>query len=356
MFDVLYLNKQEDLEAYKNIVSTYFSDSVYNVVDYFDIFCGGTDDLVCFISKVDKKTIILPGYIKNINIHDEHTGFKDFFTPYGYTGNYYSASVDLHDLEEFWSKVKNWLSQNNIISAFIRFNLFDNYIGFNGCIHNTMLNIKGEIIDKETQWDNFEHKVRKNVKKAIRENLTSKVYYKNIEDSVIQNFHDVYIKTMKRTNANESFFYSLDQFKAFCNSNEDLCAICNIYDDGVVVSSELLLISNNSVFSFLGGTLEAYFDKRPNDFLKFEVINWAREKGFEYYVLGGGYGYEDGIFKYKKSFFPNNVVTYKTGRLIMDKNSYNSLNQKNNLERIKKGLSALDLNNEPFFPLYNKQN
>lgn len=356
MFDVLYLNKQEDLETYKNIVHTSFVDSAYNTVEYFNVFCGDSSDIVCFISKVDKKTIILPGYIKNIVIHDENTGCKDFSTPYGYTGNYYSASVDLHDLEEFWNKVKNWLSDNNVISAFIRFNLFDNYIGFNGLIHNTMLNIKGEIIDKETQWNNFEHKVRKNVKKAIRENLTSKIYYKNIDDSVIQSFHEVYIETMKRTNANDSFFYSFDQFKVFCNSNEDLCAICNIYDEDVVVSSELLLISNNSVFSFLGGTMEAYFDKRPNDFLKFEVINWARENGFDYYVLGGGYGYEDGIFKYKKSFFPNDVVTYRTGRLIVDKNSYNNLSQKNNLGRVKKGLSALDLNNESFFPLYNKQN
>ncbi|MGI9651856.1 GNAT family N-acetyltransferase [Chryseobacterium sp. RLHN22] len=356
MFDVLYLNKQQDLETYKNIISTSFSDSAYNTVEYFDVFCGGIDGLVCLVFKKDKKTIILPGYIKNINIHDEDTGFKDFSTPYGYTGSYYSTSVNVSDLEEFWNNVKNWLSDNNIVSAFVRFNLFYNYIGFNGQIHNTMLNIKGEIIDKETQWNNFEHKVRKNVKKAIRENLTSKIYYKNIDDDVIESFHEVYIETMKRTNANDSFFYTLDQFKVFCSSNENLCAICNIYDGDVVVSSELLLISDNSVFSFLGGTLEAYFDKRPNDFLKFEVINWARENGFDYYILGGGYGYEDGIFKYKKSFFPDNVVTYKTGRLIINHNVYTSLGQKNNQQRIKKGLSAVDLHDESFFPIYNKQN
>ena len=37
---------------------------------------------------------------------------------------------------------------------------------------------------------------------------------------------------------------------------------------------------------------------RANDFLKFEVIKWAKEKGFKNYVLGGGYGTDDGIFQY----------------------------------------------------------
>lgn len=356
MLSVLHFNNQKDLETYKAIISDNSFQSAYNSIEYFDVFCGGLDNLICFLFNINDKTIILPGYLKKINIHEESIESFDFQTPYGYTGIFCSDTIETTEIEKFWEEVRIWLLENNVISEFIRFNLFENYIGFNGNIHNSMLNIKGKIIDEETQWSNFEHKVRKNVKKAVRENLISKIYYKNIDDSVLKDFYNIYIETMKRTNATDFFFYSLESFKNFIDNNKNLCAICNVYHEETAVSSELLLISNNSVFSFLGGTLEAYFDKRPNDFLKFEVINWARLNNFEYYVLGGGYGYEDGIFKYKKTFFPDDVIKYKTGRLIINEQVYYNLVERNNEERLKKGLPELDVNDESFFPLYNKQN
>ena len=149
------------------------------------------------------------------------------------------------------------------------------------------------------------------------------------------------------------FFYTLESFNYFVLNNLDLCAICTIYDHDKPVSTELLLISHNSVFSFLGGTMIDAFEKRPNDYLKFEVINWARSKGFENYILGGGYGYEDSIFKYKKAFFPDDVVKYVTGRKIIDKEKYFYFVDEVN--KIKSEDNLLNFDDNSFFPLYNKQ-
>lgn len=157
---------------------------------------------------------------------------------------------------------------------------------------------------------------------------------------------------MKRTNATQFFFYSYEQFEKFILNNQKLCAICTVFDKDLAISTELLLLSNNSVFSFLGGTLAESFDKRPNDFLKFEVINWARSNGFKYYVLGGGYGYEDGIFKYKKAFFPNDVIEYVTGRKIVNEELYKEYVDEANAMRLES--EKLDYNEDSFFPLYNK--
>ena len=160
---------------------------------------------------------------------------------------------------------------------------------------------------------------------------------------------------MQRTNADAKFFYSLENISMFIKGNPENSAICNIYYENKVISSELILISDESIFSFLGGTDDNYFDKRPNDLLKFEMINWARDNNLKYYVLGGGYGFEDGIYKYKKSFFPNDIVTYNTGRKIINAEAYKELFELNNSLRTKNGLEALSIDDTSFFPLYNKR-
>jgi hypothetical protein len=86
------------------------------------------------------------------------------------------------------------------------------------------------------------------------------------------------------------------------------------------------------------------------------MINWARETGKKYYVLGGGYGNEDGIFKYKKSFFPQDLVRYNTGRKIVNSDIYFKLFELNNEQRLKNGLPKLNIDDKSFFPIYNKKN
>ncbi|MCT4287941.1 GNAT family N-acetyltransferase [Elizabethkingia anophelis] len=356
MFSVLNLKEENDCKKYSDVIERSGILSAYNKIEYLDVFCGGLENLYCFLYEGENQIIILPAYIKEIKIFNEPKGVYDFYTPYGYTGPFYSENTEEKDLQKFWDLVSEWQKQNNIVSGFVRFNLFNNYKGFPGEVFETMLNIKGAIIEEEEQWSNFEHKVRKNVKRALRENLTSKIYYRDIDETVINEFYDIYIGTMKRTNATDFFFYSLDSFKNFVFNNKELCAICNIYDEDKIISSELLLISHNSLFSFLGGTLDIAFDKRPNDFLKYEVINWARQHNFEFYVLGGGYGYEDGIFKYKKAFFPNDVVNYVTGRVIVNTDLYEELLYETNELRQRNGMEILNAEEETYFPLYNKQN
>lgn len=358
MLNILKLNMVEGIEAYKSLLSSLDISQPYCLPEYFDVFCGGFENLISFSFKSDssESIIAMPGYLKPIMIGGEVTDFFDFITPYGYTGPFFSSNIKPSDIEEFWKAVDQWYKGNNVVTEFVRFNLSGNQEYYSGMVFPTMLNIKGQIIDEVEQWTSFDAKVRKNVNRAKRENLSSKVYYRNIEDDKISEFYDIYIQTMKRTEAKENFFYTLEQFKKFIESNKEYVAICTVYFEEVPVSSELLLVSNDAIYSFLGGTDDNYFDKRPNDFLKVEALNWARTEGKKYYVLGGGYGFEDGIFKYKKAFFPNDVVPYYTGRKILNETLYDTLVEKASQFRVSVGLEKLDSSDSSFFPLYNKLN
>ena len=92
-----------------------------------------------------------------------------------------------------------------------------------------------------------------------------------------------------------------------------------------IISTELVIYGSGNAYSYLGGTDNAYFDVRPNDFLKYEIIKWCRNKGLRNFVLGGGYGTDDGIFEYKKCFAPEGVVDFYIGHRIFDEEKYQYL-------------------------------
>ena len=358
MFNVIQLNTAEGLSEYEILIKTVQTKNPYYLVDYLDVFCDGFNDLICFyyIPKDKNEFIIMPGHLRQIVIDDTPMDYFDFTTPYGYSGPLITKNIQDSHLQFFWEQVDNWYKQNKVVTEFIRFSLEGNHAFYTGIVHPTMLNIRGAIISEEDQWKAFDYKVRKNIKRAQNENLISQIYYESIEEFHVKEFYEVYIQTMIRTNAKESFFYKFDDFLKFITSNKLHVAICTVYFDSTPISTELLLVSNNTIFSFLGGTDEAYFDKRPNDFLKFEVINWARKMKFKHYVLGGGYGFEDGIFKYKKAFFPDNVVCFNTGRKIVNKTVYDELVEKLLASRAKKGLEQINLTENNFFPSYRFSN
>ena len=193
MLEIIKLHNIEGLENYKRILSSFSFIEPYFLVDYIDIFSDGLENMICFsfISDNNNSHIIMPGYLKPIVIDGEITDYYDFITPYGYSGPLLSENTNEMDVFEFWKNVDNWYLKNNVVSEFIRFNLFGNHFNYSGKIFPTMLNVKGLIIDEELQWIAFDHKVRKNVNKAKRENLSSKIFYIDIPENNITEFYNI---------------------------------------------------------------------------------------------------------------------------------------------------------------------
>lgn len=349
MIEVLDLNQEVNRELYENIIKSFNSKRPYDSLDFINSFSDGFENLICLKYSQDNNVVMLPGYLREIELTD----MVDFISPYGYSGLIYKTNTAVNIVKKGWSEIKAYLD-NNVVSSFIRFSLDSDYSVFEEGVVPIMKNIKGVIIDYDAQSANFDRKVRKNVKRAKREGLVTDIIKGgDLTDIQLNSFHEIYIDTMKRNNAGEKYFFTLEQFGSFAKSRGDLCAFCFIYDSDKVVSVEMVLQSDDAIFSFLGGTLEEAFRKRPNDLLKYALINWAREEGIMYFVLGGGYGAEDGIFNYKKSFFPEDVVDYYVGRFIHNKEVYDDLVEQAKLRYLKDdGKTEDEFNELSFFPLY----
>lgn len=271
--------------------------------------------------------------------------YYDVITPYGYGGPVIidgNASSGL--LAGYYAAWSAYCHENGIVAEFIRFHLFDNTDlrnTFPGEIVHISDNVVRRLDDTmDVMWMEFEHKVRKNVKKAQSNGLTVTIDGTGTE---LSEFLNIYYSTMERNNAKDYYYFNRAYFQSIINTLPGRFMFFHVWKDDTIVSTELVLCSDKYVYSFLGGTMDEYYSMRPNDLLKYEIIKWGKETRHIAFILGGGYGGNDGIYRYKKAFAPGDDVPFYIGRLIHNKYIYDALVEKRKLD---------GPINEGFFPQY----
>lgn len=271
-------------------------------------------------------------------ILEESTWF-DLSSPYGYGG----FCVEGRDLQSMNDQYDVFCREGGFVSEFVRFNLFNGFeAAYRGSVRTVSHNVVRTLdypIEKILM--EFEHKVRTNLEKAIEAEL--RIEFDEKGDRM-EDFLQLYTSTMERTNADEYYYFSKDFFKLLKNLDESSVFVHVLYEDKVIAST-LTLYGKENCYPFLCGSNCDYFNLRPNEFMQFETIKWAKSKGLKRLVLGGGCGADDGIYRYKKSFAPMGIVDYYIGMNIFDQSKYEKL-----LE-IRKQEAGFD-SQKDFFPLY----
>jgi len=345
-----------DIDQYNSVLKKFEKSSVFHSLQYCHY--SAENCLSYFLlTKNDKPAVLLPIYLNKISSEAFNTSdtYYDAISPYGYSGPLINENINDEDMKVFWEEVDHWYKQNNVVTEFIRFSLNNNHTNYSGHLIPTLNNIKGHLDDFESIWDNFKQKVRNNYRKATNADLTFKIYEKEETINHAQDFYDIYIKTMVRNKATKNYFYPKDYFTNLIENNSDHISVAFVYKDDIPISTELIISNNNQLYSYLGGTLHDYFNYRPNDFLKIEVIKWAIHQNKAHYILGGGRTNNDGLYQYKKAFFPkdDNVVFY-TGRKVINESIYNKLIRDINIEYT--SVETLIKDSENFFPIYKNTN
>jgi serine/alanine adding enzyme len=288
------------------------------------------------------------GFVKRkIEKSVEGKVYFDIITPYGYGGPLITESSDHAKLlEMYFSSFKSFCKENNIISEFIRFHLFDNSLvrqNYYGEVINLMSNVIRDLqLPMEEIWLDFDRKVRKNYRRATKDGITLQL---DQTGSELKDFLNIYYSTMERNRANNYYYFPESYFKDINLNLMGNYAYFHATMDKKIVSTELVLFSDKYAYSFMGGTLSEYYSSRPNDFLKVEIIRWCKESGKELFVLGGGYTKNDGIYQYKKAFSPNSTADYYVGKYIHNHDIYDKLVSLRAQEK-------KDDKNTTFFPAY----
>ena len=243
--------------------------------------------------------------------------YYDVITPYGgFIGT-------VHDKERLNREWNEYCSASGYICEFVRFELFsDYYTYFDGETETKTHNVVRSLeMPLEEMWMDFKHKVRKNVNRAAAYGLECIL---DPQGERLPDFLRIYYGTMDRNDAEDAYYFPESFFRALHEMEDNVMYFHAVYK-GTIISTELVLYGPENCYSYLGGTDREYFAMRPNDFLKYEIIKWAKDKGLKSFVLGGGYGMDDGIYEYKKNLAPNGVTDYWIGRKIFDEEKYEEL-------------------------------
>ncbi len=287
-------------------------------------------------------------YLKRkIEIVYDGIEYFDIVSPYGFGG---PIILECQNIEKlliaYFEDFSRYCSINNIVSEFIRFHLFDNTVireKFYGDSMQISTNVVRDfLLTPDEIWRDFKPKVRKNVKRAISKNLRIEIDMTGVN---LSDFLDIYYNTMNRNNAQNYYYFSKYFFEELNHKLKGNYAYFHVFLNNKIISTELVLYSDLYVYSFLGGTLSDYYDYRPNDFLKYEIIKWCHDTKKEYFVLGGGYEENDGIYQYKRNFSPLKSANFFIGKKIHNLEVYNQL------VKIRSQEETFDSNTN-YFPAY----
>jgi hypothetical protein len=303
---------------------------------YFPEYCGLFRDeaeVRLFIYREGTVSVIYPFLLRKVNVIPWLTGrleadLHDITSVYGYGGPLASKGAGKNILDGFNSCFSNYCEKNNIITEFIRFHpllgnhqLLENYVQVERV--SSIVCIDLTTSDKNI-WSGYARNNRKNINKAYREGL--EVILEEKPDH-FTDFRSIYHHTLERNEA-EKFYYFNNRFYDYLHAQlKGNFIYAHTIKDGRIISTELLLYNETYIHSFLGGTLEEFYDVRPNNILKHEVIKWAKDRGIKHFLLGGGYREGDGIFRYKRSFTSGPALDFYIGKKLHNHKAVSMLEQ-----------------------------
>jgi nucleoside diphosphate kinase len=251
-------------------------------------------------------------------------GPVDVVTPYGYGGAFRTGPADA---DAFWRDFDAWAAGQGVVSELVRLSLFpERLLPYPGNREPRLVNVVRDLQPSADElWTDYEHKVRKNVKKARRSGLRVEI---DEAGACLDDFVSLYEHTLDRRSAAERYRFPRAFFERIRERLAGHFVFAHVLEGRRVVSSELALLSATSAYSFLGGTDEATFELRPNDLLKVELMLWAKDAGKRRFVLGGGQRDGDGIFRYKRSFAPDGLVPFEVGTRVLRPDVYEELTRR----------------------------
>lgn len=241
-------------------------------------------------------------------------------SPYGYGGALYDGDPEFAQVAtaEFERQFGIVLRERGFVSEFVREDLFAERLaprGHGQCDvqqQNVVIRLQR---DPQDIWNQYGHTIRTDVRRAERSGLRLVV---DPRHEGLDDFLCAYYETMQRRGADSYFFMSRERFVALRDALVPLGAttMLHVKDGPRTIASALVLLSADTMYGFLTASHESARDKRPNHFMHHHAILWGREKGYSWYVLGGGIAPNDGLFRFKSGFDPGHTLPFRLRRVV----------------------------------------
>jgi hypothetical protein len=298
---------------------------VYYSPEYYSIFETPEQQLTkCFVFRDGERIAIYPFFLNPVS-YPSPVQYFDIQGAYGYNG-VLSDCNEPGFIRDFFLNFDTFCQDQHVVSEFIRYNPVVNNHTFarqNQQIHYHGKNVLVKLQVPDFWNSSYDYSTRKNVNKAIRSGLkVSKYWAEEMTPELIEIFKVIYFDTLKRNNATDYYYFTPDFYQNIVKKLKRAARFYFVQMGDQYISCELVIISQQNAYSFLGGTLQDYFPYRPNDLLKHGIILDLKVLSFNIFCLGGG---AEGILRYKKSFAVNGEVDFYIGKVVHNQEIYDQL-------------------------------
>lgn len=299
---------------------------------YLELFSLEGQKPLCILYESIYGQLLYPFLLRSIPLSEFNMGKNEILydvitPPYGYGGPFYISVKDREKLTvEFFKDYNCWLNSIGAVSEYTTFTpkqpgdwaqLYPGQVGV-----KLPVVVRNLDISKEDIWADYKKSVRRDVRKAHKNKITFAI---DAAGEYAGKFLDIYRHTMHKHKAESR--HNLDyQFISELKDNlKGYFVFFYALENNEIISTELSLISGDSVYAFKGGTYTEKLKTRASPFLTHHIINWCREQGIRFYILGGGNQGEDSLFQHKRGFAPRGVVNLQVGRWVINRERYDRL-------------------------------
>ena len=248
--------------------------------------------------------------------------YFDFSTPYGYGG----WLIEGTNTEPLFQCYENWARENGIISEFARFHpMIKNHALCAGSYEVVRL---GEIVhmdlcSPEGIWNNITSKNRNMIRKAIKNGVA---VYNGRFPNIYEKFREIYNQTMDKDSAEEYYYFEPEFYNSILVDLEDNAQVFWAEKDGKIIAASILIGANGYLNYHLSGSLAETSSFAPGNLILYKAAIWGCINGYRTFYLGGGVGSgEDGLFKFKRSFYKGELNHFYIGKKVFIQEKYDEL-------------------------------
>ncbi|MCM4164769.1 MULTISPECIES: GNAT family N-acetyltransferase [unclassified Arenibacter] len=315
----------------------------YHTYDYHYLSKNDGEKPVLLVYNKDNLTIALPLLVRQIF----DTDYFDATSVYGYVGPLSNNTKETQDFKEYQNCLNEYFRSNRIIAVFSRLNP---YIPQQAEILSGIGEVKpiGNIVNidltqsLEQQRSAYRRDTRSRINKARRLCTIRKA--ESRED--IKSFIDIYLETMRKLDANTSYFFDENYFFNFlkCKGFKTDILLAMHNESNKAIAGSMFVKTNDIIQYHLSGTKTEFLNIAPARLLLDEMRLLGSEEKYTYFNLGGGYhSKEDALFNFKSSF-SNDIKQFSVWKVVVDDNIYGQLKKDANIGETE------------FFPAYRAPN
>ncbi|MCX6709503.1 MAG: GNAT family N-acetyltransferase [Candidatus Woesearchaeota archaeon] len=168
---------------------------------------------------------------------------------------------------------------------------------------------------EEQIFNEFKKENRKCIRKAGRNGIRIRIGENN---SDIDSFRALYLKTMEKRNARDEYLFSREYFMNLFDGLKGKITLFLAEYNGIPVVGSILLHSGDIAYDYLRGSDDKFQSLRANNLTVYEIIKWAKKNGYRFFVMGGGYKENDAIFNFKSTFSNTTAPFYNYKKIHND--------------------------------------